>query len=224
MLLPTHYCVLCAGSATQQICQTCYSSLIKHDTIDRNRCPRCLIERSPKQLDCENCKENKFVFSRIVAAYDYGYPLEKILHQLKYANKLEYSTLLSQLFWSRISRQISFLPDAIIPVPLHANKHKLRGFNQVHEIMREFCILHPEISIINAKRIKETKQQAQLNRISRIANLKNAFEIDENINGKKIVIIDDVITTGSTVNEIAKLCKQLGANDIQIWCLMRAQH
>lgn len=223
-LLNQQYCVLCGSSCQQQICQICYLSLHHHNSIDRNRCPRCQIERRPKQLECDNCKENTFVFSRIIAAYDYGYPLERVLHQLKYNNKLEFSTLLSQLFWSRIRRQIAALPDAIIPVPLHPNKHKLRGFNQVHELIREFTNLHPEITAITARRIKETKQQAQLNRAARISNLKNAFVIDANIRNKDVVIIDDVITTGSTANEIAKLCKQLGAHDVQIWCLMRAQH
>lgn len=225
IVLHQQYCVLCnSQTINQQICISCYKDLTKPQLIERNRCWRCQIERSPNQLECINCLENQFVFDRIISAFDYGYPIEQILQKLKYSSKLEYSTLLSQLFWSRIGAKTSRLPDTIIPVPLHPNKHKLRGFNQSNELIREFHFLNPHIPIVQAKRIKETQQQAKLNRVSRISNMANAFCIDENLKNKSIAIIDDVITTGTTVNELAKLCHKLGASRIEVWCLMRAQH
>jgi ComF family protein len=224
-LLREQYCVLCNSKTDQQqICKSCYHNLVNTQPRQHNRCWRCLAERSPKQLECQNCIENQFVFDRIIAAFDYGFPIEQILQRLKYSAKLEYSTFLSQLFWSRIGAKISRLPDIIIPVPLHQNKHKLRGFNQTDELIREFCSLNPDVKIVAAKRTKETQQQARLKRIGRIANMANAFEIHENLRGKNIAIIDDVVTTGTTVNELAKMCKKRGANTVEIWCLMRAGH
>lgn len=225
IILSTQYCVLC-GSKTnsQQICNYCYQDLMRQATMTPQRCWKCLIKMQPHQIVCSNCSENKFIFDRIVAAFDYGFPLDQILQQLKYRTKLEYSALLSQLFYAKISTQITHLPDIIIPVPLHPKKHKLRGFNQTHEILREFANLHPKVRILYATRSKETQPQATLNRGERIANLHNAFRIHENLSGKSVAIIDDVVTTGTTVNELARECRKLGADKVEIWCLMRAQH
>lgn len=222
LILLEQNCVLCGCTNEEQICQDCYQSLTQKDSS--LRCQRCLIKLPPKEISCANCKENNFNFERIISAFEYGFPLDKILHQLKYNGKIDYTTLLSQLFWSQITRQIKYLPDVIIPVPLHPRKHKLRGFNQVHELLREFKQLHPSVKLLQIQRNKETLQQASLNRQQRLSNLNNAFTINADLSGKKIVIVDDVVTSGSTVNEIAKLCKQLGAVQVETWCLMRAQH
>ena len=213
---------MCGCTNQEQICQDCYQSITQKNP--RLHCPRCLIELPPKEIRCANCLENNFNFERIISAFEYGFPLDKILHQLKYNGKIEYTTLLSQLFWSQIARQIKSLPDVIIPVPLHPKKHKLRGFNQVHELLREFLQLNPTLKPLQIQRNKETLQQASLNRQQRLSNLSNAFTINSDLSGKKVVIVDDVVTSGSTVNEISKLCKQLGAVQVEIWCLMRAQH
>ena len=222
VILLEQNCVLCGCSNDQQICQDCYHRLISHD--NHYHCPRCLIQLAPKELHCTNCHENNFQFERVISAFEYGFPLDKILHQLKYNHKIEYTTLLSQLSWSQIARQIQRLPEVIIPVPLHPKKHKLRGFNQVHELLREFRQLNPQVQLIQAQRTKETQAQATLNRQQRLSNLNNAFSIQADLRGKSIAIVDDVVTSGTTVNELAKLCQQLGAAHVEIWCLMRAQH
>lgn len=145
------------------------------------------------------------------------------MHRLKYQGKIEYTTLLSQLFWSGISQHLTKLPNIIIPVPLHPNKHKQRGFNQVHELLREFIYANPQVPQLKIRRSKETAQQASLNRTQRINNISGAFEIDADLTKLHIAIIDDVVTSGATVNELAKVCKQSGAQQVDIWCLMRAQ-
>lgn len=216
-------CVLCGCTSDKQICADCFHEL-NEETIHHTHCPRCLINLPPKEIHCANCSENNFQFERIIKAFDYGHPLDRILHQLKYSAKLEYTSLLSQLFWHKISRQLHELPDAIIPIPLHKNKQQQRGFNQVHELLREFRQQNPKTPLIIAQRTKETQQQAALNRQQRLTNLTNAFMIDIPLAGKKVAIIDDVVTSGTTVNEMTKLCKKLGAQQVTIWCLMRAQH
>lgn len=143
--------------------------------------------------------------------------------QLKYSGRLDYSNLLSQLFWNGIARHLHKLPDIIIPIPLHNKKHKQRGFNQSYELIREFTRLNPGVTVARVKRTKNTLQQANLNREQRISNIAGAFTITgNNLSNKVVAIIDDVVTTGSTVNELAKLCKSLGAKEVEIWCLMRA--
>lgn len=221
LALQNQYCTLCGThTKNQQICQDCNESL-GYQTPSPHRCWRCLASKSPTQLICNNCHDNQFYFDRIITAFDYAFPIEQILHQLKYYGKIEYTALLSQLFWSRISQQIQILPDVIIPVPLHINKLKIRGFNQSHELLHEFIQLN-KIPIIDAQRIKETDSQANLSRSTRINNIKDAFKISDNLHDKHVVIIDDVVTTGSTVSELSRICKLKGARKVEVWCLMRA--
>lgn len=218
-------CVLCGCVSRKQICQDCFQALNESNSTTTNHCPRCLINLPINEIYCKNCHENNFQFDRIIKAFDYGHPLDRILHQLKYSAKLEYTTLLSQLFWHRISNQIDKLPDIIIPIPLHKNKQKLRGFNQVHELLREVLLDKPQLKLTIAQRSKETLQQAALNRHQRLTNLTNAFSLDNvSLTGKTVAIVDDVVTSGTTINEMAKLCKKLGAQQVTVWCLMRAQH
>lgn len=221
LILLDQYCVLCTAKSATQLCPECYLSLPRLET--KPSCPRCLIYLPPKEIRCANCQANLFYFERLIAGYSYSFPLDKILQQLKYQAKLEYSCLLSQLFTEGISTQLQQLPDLIIPVPLHPNKHKLRGFNQVNELLRDFIQHNPGLPLIQAKRSKDTQPQANLKRQQRISNLSGAFQINASLQSKHIVIVDDVVTTAFTVNELAKVCKQQGAASVNVWCLMRAQ-
>ena len=107
---------------------------------------------------------------------------------------------------------------------MHSSKQQQRGFNQVHELLQEFRQIHPHIPLLKIQRHKNTLPQAQLNRNQRIQNLHQAFDIKQDLTGLHIAIVDDVVTTGSTVNELAKICRNLGAKQVDIWCLMRANH
>ncbi|MEN9946486.1 MAG: hypothetical protein RLZZ293_872 [Pseudomonadota bacterium] len=212
---------MCGGINQQSICRSCQDSL--SIIPSQQHCPRCLVAIEPKQIVCNNCYANNFAFTKIVAAYQYAFPLDRLLHGLKYNHNLAYSGVLSHLFWQRISEQLNQLPDLVIPVPLHRSKQQLRGFNQVHELLSEFHKAHSQIPILNILRNRATIAQASLNRQQRLINLQNAFSLDNlNLQGKRIVLVDDVVTTGSTINELAKQCLHLGAKHIEVWCLMRA--
>lgn len=161
----------------------------------------------------------------MIAASPYAFPLANLLHRLKYAGKIEYSNLLSQLLWHGLAPQLNKLPEVIIPVPLHLNRHKQRGFNQVDELLGEIIRRYPYITILRCQRYKDTLQQSTLNRQQRLANLTNAFKFNTRpsvLVNKHIALVDDVVTTGTTVNELAKLCKQNGARQIDVWCFLRA--
>lgn len=219
-LILQQYCVFCGCSCQQQLCSDCYAALPRLSAAAHCSC--CLEYLAPKELNCANCREQLFYFTRIIAGFNYDFPLDKVLHVFKYHGRLEYATLLSGLFYAEIMGQIDHLPDAIIPVPLHAKRHKQRGFNQVHELLREFRRLQPQLPWLSAVRQKDTQQQAALNRHQRIKNLTHAFTLNCDLTGKHIAIVDDVVTTATTVNELAQLAKNHGARQIDIWCLMRA--
>ena len=221
IILFEQVCIFCGAKAQKQFCNDCYHSLYLNKS--HNYCPCCLIYFPPKEIICQNCTKYNFAFERIISAYDYIFPLNKVLHQLKYFAKLEYSTALSQLFYLGISKKLTSLPDIIIPVPLHPRKHRQRGFNQVLELLRVFNQIHPDILQLRCIRSIDTIPQANLNRAKRILNLRNAFKITASLQNKHIVIVDDVVTSGTTVNELALLCKKAGAKKIEVWCLMRVQ-
>lgn len=215
-------CLICESINQQAICTDCYLSLpqIKEQT---NLCSHCLLPLTSINSQCQNCNTNNFYFTTIVAAFAYQTPLKQLLHQLKYYARLEYVSGMSQIFYQQLKQQLTIIPDAILPVPLHPKKQHQRGFNQVDELLREFKRHHPKIPVIQAKRIKNTQQQAQLNRAERLTNLQNAFSLNTPLNNQHIAIVDDVVTSATTVNELAKTCLSLGAKRVDVWCFLRAQ-
>lgn len=152
--------------------------------------------------------------------------LQNLIHFYKYNYIRDLSKYLSQLiinYYDQIENKLE--NPIVIPVPLHKKKLLIRCFNQANLIAIKFSekfayTLRNDL----IKRIKNTKQQAQLNKGGREENMRNAFQIlDKNfIVNKNFIIIDDVYTTGSTVSEIAKLLKNNGAE--RIWCLVIAKN
>ncbi|MFA5736963.1 MAG: ComF family protein [Candidatus Paceibacterota bacterium] len=195
------------------------------------RCVRCGLVGS---FLCDNClpqltKSDGIIEDGIIAAFDYHDPaVKKAIHYLKYrrikdltatlANKI-YETFLNttgdELIFNRGNGKI-----IVVPVPLYRKRMRERGFNQAEELANLFCILDPENFEVKTDlifKIKNTPPQAQQKkRVTRLKNLKNAFAIRKHpqIAGKIVVIIDDVATTGSTINEIKKILLKNGVRRI----------
>ena len=144
-------------------------------------------------------------------------PLKNILHALKYKNQKNYGVLLGKLMYPE--QKLSNY-DLIIPVPLHKTKLKHRGFNQVSIMLKSWDNTTINNNII--LRTKDTKTQALSSLDNREENVKNAFILKSNVIGLRILIVDDVITTSSTINEIARILKAAGAIKVDVCALMRA--
>jgi ComF family protein len=115
------------------------------------------------------------------------------------------------------------LPDVILPVPLHRERLSERGFNQALEIARPISkVLQIPIAIQSAERTRHTAAQARLNAEKRGENLRNAFKIRTNVAGLHIAILDDVITTGRTVESLSRALKAAGAKRVDVWAVARA--
>lgn len=202
-MLPWQYCKLCAIPSGKLICTTCIANL---EPIQIHQVPHC-----------------DFI-DKIYCQFKYAKPLSSVLHHYKYYKNKKLAWALGYLLF-HILEQISVLDiDLIIPVPLHKNKHKERGFNQSLELLnyyRAFNNLIP-IDSSSVSRIKDTIAQAKIGKVERQLNLVDAFTVDKDINGLRVLIIDDVLTTGATVNALAKILKQKGAIKVEVCCLMRA--
>lgn len=157
-------------------------------------------------------------FNQTVAGYLYEEPLKTLLKEFKFKQQLFLSKFLAQLIIKSIKAEPESLPECLIPIPLDNNRLKQRGFNQALEIAK---IISKQLSIpIDYKsciRIKNTLPQASLSASLRKSNIKNAFKCQK-LNYTHIAIVDDIMTTGETANELAKKLKQQEIKVIELWC------
>ncbi len=175
---------------------------------------------------CGRCLQQPPTYQRIVSLFDYQDPIRKFIIGLKFQHKLIYAHLLGQLMVRHltVTYQHQPLPDVIIPVPLYKKRCRQRGFNQALELA---CVVSKQLDIpIDYRviqRIKNTKAQSDLPAKQRPQNVKNAFSVNAHIAAyQHIAIIDDVITTGSTVKAIVAEIKKINAAvRIDIWTVAK---
>ncbi len=159
------------------------------------------------------------------AAFAYTYPVNVFVREIKFKGRLNRAAMLGNLLQPRLQQIVAAYgrPDMIVPVPLHPLRLMQRGFNQANELIR-VCAKTLEIPVQNdvCYRQKPTPAQTLLDRNSRKRNLRGAFVVKSKfVEQKNIVVFDDVITTGSTTQELTKTLVQAGANSVAIWALAR---
>lgn len=225
-LLPAQ-CLVCALSSNNKlICLYCEKKILSQ----RQYCSHCALTLNISADYCGDCLQKDYVFDHIHALGDYKKPLSVLIKQLKYQKSLVAGELLAELLLksvlNRYSKQQLSEYDYLLATPLHPKKLRLRGFNQTQIIADS---LHKALNIPLLEntivRDKETTAQEGLTVSKRRRNLANAFKIKHNstreIKGKNIIVIDDVVTTGATMNSLCKYLKKKGANKITIFCISR---
>ena len=235
--LPWHYCNICRIPSSQLICTICLNEL---EILPKNSCNKCL---KPTVINnnnvCSECKNNHYYFDDFYCNLIYAKPIKKLLHLFKYQKKRYLAYFLGYLLYHSIYNALepkkdynrhlttNNYYDVIIPMPLHKSRQKERGFNQVEHLLYyyRFKTRHgynmPPIDNKIIKRIKNTKAQATANHIERKHNLDDAFILLKSVSKLRILLIDDVVTTGSSMNEVAKILKQNGAEIVDICALTR---
>ena len=158
----------------------------------------------------------------MIAPLSYQPPISDLIVQLKYSQKLSVLSVLLELAGSYFMQQSS---ATLMPVPLHKERFLERGFNQSFEIA---IGLAKQLNMTFAdqliQRVVNTPSQSELTLKQRRKNLKNAFRVDANISQfKHVIIVDDVITTGSTVKEITQQCLKQGVKRVDVWALARTE-
>jgi ComF family protein len=225
-----HFCVLCGHieplsrlgeTASRDICPSCQADL----QVNRAACRRCALPISTFQADviCGQCLKKPPEYDAAWSAFLYAQPLEWMIQQLKFNDKLSYAHILADLMLP----YVPFLkqrPDCIIPVPLHPRRLRQRGFNQAYELIRPIAEkLNIKIDTKYCWRKKYTVAQTGLNASSRRKNINAAFEFKNISNYQYVILFDDVITTGSTVNELSREMKKQGVERVEVWSLARAE-
>ncbi len=153
--------------------------------------------------------------------------LAQLVNQLKFGRQHLAAKALAYLFYTfvlnRLS-QVEDLPDVFIPVPISTIRLMTRGFNQAQLIAEYLSLYHPINIVQPVTKTRHTKQQSRMQRHERFANMQNAFTLKHNLNAKHICIIDDVLTTGATVNQISELIlDRYPSAKISVWCMSVAK-
>jgi len=232
------------------LCQHCENDL-PHNNRCCVRCSIPLINGSQSDTLCGECIAHPPAFDQCIAPLRYEFPISTLINRFKHQGRFCNSRVLADLLLDRLLlprlsasqppqpkttelgveeqnsseqnlSEISKNPDLIVPVPLHWKRRFVRGFNQ-SQWLANYLGQQLNISVDNKllTRTRNTPPQQQLKRKQRQKNLKGAFQVNHTLNGQHIALIDDVVTTGSTASELARLLKKAGASRVDIWCLAR---
>ena len=198
-----------------EICDSCRKKIKK---ISEPRCKRCGRPiRSKEQEFCHVCQNKKHIYKEGMAVYLYKGEVRKAVHRMKFQNQRVYARIFGRLMAKEAEEKIQrWGAEAVIPVPMYRKKQRLRGYNQAELLAREIADQRNLPLICDlVLRVKNTKPQKELEGKDREENLKKAFIITKNdVKLRKILIVDDIYTTGSTVDAIAEVLKKSGVEEI----------
>ena len=217
-------CILCgaAGYDQMDICARCYRGLPWIETA----CSQCAIPIAAKtgdELLCGQCLQKPPAFDRGISLFSYRDDAIQLIHQLKFNGKLANARLLGCLLATALSAKTIDRPDCIVPVPLFWKRMRQRGFNQSLELARvvgRACDI--SVNSRSLVRVRDTPSQTGLNKTQRRQNIRGAFELRDAFDAEHVALLDDVVTTTATVNELARLLKTAGVNRVQVWSIARA--
>ena len=173
---------------------------------------------------CPECQARPPPFDAVYAAMPFQSLSRELVHQLKYQGRLAAAAVLGNLLVERLQRRDGPWPDLVVPVPLHPRRLRSRGFNQATEVARVLARqLGIGVDVSLCQRVRDTVPQTTiLGAGGRRQNLERAFRVREELGGLDAVIVDDVVTTGATVRELAREMKRAGAGQVEVWCACRA--
>lgn len=215
-------CLLCGadGAAELDLCQGCLAALPKL-TSACTSCALPLPDSANPQI-CGQCLQHPPSFNRTQALFRYEQPVAGLIQQLKFNGHLAIARSLGELLAQQLTPD-PVLPDAILPVPLHSQRLRQRGFNQALELARPLARRFGLPLLTRCcQRTRATLAQTALSAQQRRKNLRGAFQVMQPLPAKHIAIVDDVMTTGQTVNELAKTLRKAGAERIDVWVCARA--
>jgi ComF family protein len=214
-------CVLCGapGEDGLDLCAGCRADL----PLIGPCCPRCALPLpTAPNGPCGACLKRSPPFAACHAAFRYEDPLPTLVGGLKFRDRFNLIRLLGTLLAETLAGQPDARPDAIVPVPLHPRRLRERGYNQSLELARVIARrLDLPVDARCCARVRATPPQAALDQKARRRNIRDAFAVTGEVGGRHLAIIDDVVTTGSTVGELARALRGAGCRRVDVWALAR---
>jgi ComF family protein len=210
-------CLLCgAPSGDRILCSACEADL---PTLTGKACPRCALPTPSGEL-CGRCLSKPPHFDETLALFEYAFPVDRLIQSFKYSHRLA----LGPFFGHRLAERAAGLQaDRMLPLPLHPSRLAERGFNQAIELARPVAkALGVPLDVECCRRTRKTEPQAGLPWKERAKNIRGAFHCTEDLSGQHIVLIDDVMTTGASLDECARTLKLHGAAHVTLLVVARA--
>lgn len=204
------------------ICSQCVENLPKFNKV----CHQCCLPHSLLTNECYRCREKRPYWDEMVAATEYVDPLKKLIQHLKFHSKVELTNALARLMFlawyqRRLSRGLA-KPDLVTCVPLHHFRYWSRGFNQAALLAKPIARwLNRDFQPHLLSRKFAARDQKNLSLKQRMSNVETIFRCHFDLTNQSVMLIDDIVTTGNTVNVICQQLKACGAAHVQVVCLCR---
>lgn len=219
-------CLMCGrpGRDGADLCEHCHQQL----PFNKAACISCALPLPPNTSEsaiCGRCQKKPPYYDQAFSVFSYEQPVVWLIQQLKFNGKLVHARLLGELLadLACVEKVIVDEDVCILPVPLHKNRLRLRGFNQSIELARALSKKTGwPMELNKVVRMRETSAQTGLDAKARRKNIRGAFAVVEALVHKQVVLVDDVVTTGSTVNELSRVLKKAGVEKITVLSLARA--
>lgn len=215
---PVH-CVYCGAAPVaepraRRCCAGCEADLPQ---LPRSRCSVCAVAL-PSGTTCASCLERPPCYDSVSAACAYAFPIDALIRSYKYGGNLTLVPVLGAVLLSAAPSSV----DAIVPMPLSDARLRERGFNQAHELAR-YAARRIGVPVLAhaCRRVVDTAPQAALPWAERARNVRGAFVCDASLKGMSVALVDDVMTTGATLNELARNVKRAGAATVCAWVVAR---
>lgn len=216
--LPAQPCQLCGAQSRDGLCcKSCRADLPRLDRA--NTCPLC-ARPVPGGDICGHCLRHPPAFDRTVAAFAYRFPLDQLVKALKFREHL----ILAHFLADALAECIQHDADAVLALPLHPSRLRSRGFNQ-SQLLAARIARRLELPLLSAsvQRVRDTPPQSSLPWPARRKNMRSAFTVTHaaDLRGKHIAIVDDVMTSGASLDTLARVLKQAGAREVSAWVVAR---
>lgn len=216
-------CVLCgaAGRTGPDICPGCAAAL----PLNTHPCPRCaepLPPAAPPGTLCGGCLRRAPAFDACLAPFLYAPPVDWLVSRLKFHGQLAAGRVLAGLLGDRLPSRGADRPELILPMPLHPARLRERGFNQALELARPLGRrLGVPVAPDLARRVRAGQPQSSLAMARRRANVRGAFGLTGILEARHVAVVDDVLTTGASADELARTLKKAGAESVEVWVVAR---
>lgn len=220
-------CAVCRAWCGEALCAHCDARFVARHA----RCAGCGMPRAapPHDTHCLECRRHPPPWQRVVAGVDYAYPWAALIAAFKFSQRVE----LARVLCLPLERRLAGEPHPerlaglrLVPVPLARDRLRERGYNQAWEITRRLAAtLGCETDSRLLLRIRDTPHQLAFPPERRAGNVRSAFAVEPRrlgeLRGRRVTVVDDVMTTGATAGEIARTLLQAGAAEVEVWAIAR---
>ncbi|HEY1092245.1 MAG TPA: ComF family protein [Burkholderiaceae bacterium] len=220
-------CAVCRSWSTQRVCADCLQRFAR----PLPRCWTCALQLPPERLGhpaprCGACLATPPPLDRTIAALDYAFPWDGLLQRYKFHQALDLRDTLLDRLDGALSAAVAEMPDWLIAVPLSVERLRERGYNQSHELARALARRRGlRYGMGMLLRLHGGRPQSGLKASERIANVRHSFAVEParlaDLQDSHVAVLDDVMTTGATMHEVARVLRQAGVAKVQAWVIAR---